>query len=367
MSQSAAIVAIVKKDLMIWLRNPVRMLVTIVPALVLLLILVLQGAAVQGYPIAIVNHDHGSVAHILLKDTRAYKGFIRTSLLSTAQAQIAYKNLQVAAVLTIPHGFSTAVAHDQHPTLRWQVRNFNNDSANDLRRALPDIINQFLAQNVIGPNPIHIQVAATDLHAVNVGFIPFELVAVLVVLLLQASLVSSGLASVNEWENGSVKELLLSPAARWSIILGKILAGVVISDLVGTITVGVASVGGLLPGLTAGNALMALLISTLLAFFGSGVGVALASTLRTTEKTSLSSLLMAFYLFFLSGGIVAYAYLPGWVQAVARFIPNTYAVDALRNTLLYHSGSSSGTDIGVLAVAAVGAVMVGIPAMRRGL
>lgn len=76
---------------------------------------------------------------------------------------------------------------------------------------------------------------------------------------------------------------------------------------------------------------------------------------------------MAFYLFFLSGGIVAYAYLPGWVQAVARFIPNTYAVDALRNTLLYHSGSSLGTDIGVLAVAAVGAVMLGIPAMRRGL
>lgn len=367
MTQFQSAWAILKKDLMVWTRNPIRVVVTIVPALVLLFILVLQGAAVQGYPVAIVNHDRGAAGLKLQQDAQAYGGFIRTPLLSSEQAQKAYNRLQVAAVLTIPWNFSAGIREGKHPTIRWQIRNFNNDSGNDLRRALPDIINEFLGQGVIGSNPIHIQVAETDLHAKDAGFIPFELIAVLVVLLLQASLVSSGLASVNEWESGSMKELLVSPASSLSIMMGKILAGVVASDLVGFVTVGLAWIGGLVPGLTWDRALLALAIASLLSLFGSGVGVALASALRTTEKTSLSSLLIAFYLFFISGGIAAYAYLPGWVQDLARFVPNTYAVDALRSTLLYGSMSGVLNDIGLLAIAAGGGILMGLPVMRRGL
>lgn len=359
--------AIVKKDLAVWLRNPIRLVVTIVPALVLLLILVLQGAAVQGYPVAIVNHDHGAAGLRLQKDAQAYGGFIRTPLLTARQAHWAYDHLQVAAVLTIPANFSSGIAQGQHPTIGWNIRNFNNDSGNDLRRALPDILMEFLEQGGAGVNPIHIQAAETNLHGRDVGFIPFELVAVLVVLLLQASLVSSGLASVNEWETGSMKELLVSPASRFGIIMGKIAAGVIASDLVGSVTVGIAWLSGLLPGLTGSRVLMALVIATLLALFGAGVGVALASALRTTEKTSLSALLMAFYLFFLSGGIAAFAYLPGWVQVIARMVPNTYAVEALRNTLLYGSLTGIGVDIAILAIAAGAGILIGLPAMGRGM
>ena len=68
MTQLTSIWAIVKKDLMVWIRNPIRIVVTLVPSLVLLLILVLQGAAVQGYPVAIVNSDHGAAAQKFLQD-----------------------------------------------------------------------------------------------------------------------------------------------------------------------------------------------------------------------------------------------------------------------------------------------------------
>lgn len=367
MTQMRAVWAIVKKDVRVWVRNPIRIVVTAVPALVLLLILVLQGAAVQGYPVAIVNHGHGRAAMQFQQDAQHYPGFIRAPRMSAPQAQKAYARLQVAAVLTIPSHFSRAIAQGQHPILEWQIRNFNNDSGNDLRRFLPDIVTAFLAQHVIGPNPLHIHVAETDLHHRQVGFISFELIAVLVVLLLQASLVSSGLATVSEWESGSMKELLVSPASPLAIAVGKVLAGVLVSDLVGGATIGLAGATGLLPGLTSDRILEALAITTLLAVFGSGVGVALASTLRTTEKTSLSALLLAFYLFFISGGIAAFAYLPGWVQAIARFVPNTYAVDALRNTLLYGTAAGMGRDLGILSLSAGVGIALGLPAIRRGL
>ena len=95
--------------------------------------------------------------------------------------------------------------------------------------------------------------------------------------------------------------------------------------------------------------------------------MALASASRSTEKTSLLSLLISFYLFFLSGGIAAYAYLPSWVQDIARFVPNTYAVDALRSTLLYGSTSGILNDILLMVVAAVIGVLIGLPSMKRGL
>ena len=41
------------------------------------------------------------------------------------------------------------------------------------------------------------------------------------------------------------------------------------------------------------------------------------------------SILLMFYLFFLSGGIAMIAFLPAWVQTIAQFIPTHYGVHAL--------------------------------------
>ena len=367
MTQWKALWTIIKKDLLVFLRNPSRIVVTIVPSLAVLLLLVLQGAAVQGSPVAIVNQDKGAAAQQLVKDAQAYNGFLKATVMTNEQAQQAYNHLKVAAVLTIPAGFSRELAAAGHPTVQWKIQNFNADSANDLRRALPDIVNQFISQESDGNNPIHVKVAETDLHSLDAGFVPFEMVAVLVILLLQASTVNAGLAAVSEWESGSIKELLMSPASVLTVILGKILSGVFASDAVGIITVGVAAAGGLFPGLSVSAVLLSLLAATLLSFFGSGVGVTLASVFRVTEKTTLTSILIAFYLFFLSGGIVSLAYLPMWVRWVATFIPNTYAVNLFRNTLLYHSSAGLTTDLLILLAAAAVGLAMGLPAMRRSL
>lgn len=48
-------------------------------------------------------------------------------------------------------------------------------------------------------------------------------------------------------------------------------------------------------------------------------------------------------------------------------MPNTYAVDALRDTLLYGTMSGITLDVIVLAVASVVMLGIAVPAMRRGL
>lgn len=367
-TQLRVVWSILKKDLAIWLRSPATLAVTIMPALILMLVLVLQAAAVTGSPVAIVNEDASGQAALQLESiAEHYSGFYKAPVMTLPQAEQAYQRLQVAGVLIIPKGFSSELARGQRPLIEWQVRNFNNDTANDLRRALPDIMSQFMHSAAVGTNPVHIQVQEHDLHAKDASFVGFNFIAVVVMLILQAGVVNAGLAAVREWESGSIKELLLSPARPLSVILGKLAAGVVASDAAGLVALIAAMLAGILPAPSLSLAVLSIGFMTLTAIFGSALGVLLGSALRNTERVSGLSINLAFYLFFLAGGIADIAYLPRWLQSLAAFIPNTYALDALRSTLLYGSSAGLGPDAGALGIATIVVLLIGVPFTWRGL
>jgi ABC-type multidrug transport system permease subunit len=74
---------------------------------------------------------------------------------------------------------------------------------------------------------------------------------------------------------------------------------------------------------------------------------------------------VAVYFFYLSGGISANAFLPGWLQTVSRFMPTYYAAHALHLSLYYSSTDQLGLDLGVLAVTAIVGLAAGVLALRR--
>lgn len=365
-TQISAVWAVARKDLALWVRRPSIIGVTIFPPLILLLVLVLQAASVTSEPVAIVNQDTGAAATALQKIATGYDGF-SSRVEPAAVARGDYRDLRVSSVLTIPKGFSAAVAAGRHPAVRWQVRNFNADSTNDLERSIADVLTQFMATGVAGPDPVHLTASETDQHAGDAGFVGFQLVAVLVMLLMQAGLINAGLAAALEWRTGTVKELILAPVSSATLAVGKVVAGAIAADIAGVLLFAVARAGGWLPGLPWDYGLLALGVMTLFGMFGSAVGVALATRVRSLDQVNLLSFVVSLYLFFLAGGIAAVQYLPGWLRTVAHVVPNTYAIDALRDTLLY--GTVSGVVLDVIVLAVACAVMLGIavPAMRRGL
>lgn len=359
--------AIVKKDLAVLLRRPVALIVTIVPALVLVLVLLLEAGAVGSYPVAVVNLDPGgAAASTLVGDALGYNGF-RARTMTAAAAEAAFGRLQVAAVLTVPAGFSAALAAGLHPAVTWQVRNFNLDSTNDLRRGLPDVLSAFLRSGAAGPDPVKVALRETDLHAHEPSLVAYQLVPVLALLLLQAGVVNAGLGAVAEWQTGSVKELLLSPVPAGAVVAGKVTAGVLAAMAVGLVAVGAGLAAGLLVPPPPAQAALTLAAMFLLATFAAGLGVAIAAGLRIQDHVVPVSINLAFYLFFLGGGITALAYLPEWLHGVARAMPLTYATALLRGALLYGSDPAAGRRILVLALFAVGGVAAGIPALRRGI
>ncbi len=358
------ILAVLRKDLGLFWRSPAVVAVTLLPPVILLLTLLMESAAVGSLPVALVGGGHGKPAREAARTLAAYPGF-RTVPLSPGAAQVAFDRLEVAGVLTVPKNFTKVLAAGGSPIVTLQVRNFNADFTDDLLRDLPDALGNVPTPGV--PRHRGVTIGERDLQPRDANFLGFQMVAVLVLLLLQAGIVNAGMAAVHEWQSGTVKELLLAPAPAMAVLIGKVLAGVVAADVVGVVLGGLSLWAGFFGSVTPGNLLLALLVMTLLSAVGSGIGVGLASAMRSFERLGPASMLMSFYLFFLAGGIAAVAFLPGWLRAIAEVIPNFYGMDALRGLLLYGSSQNLGRDVLVLGIWLVLVLAAGPRLLHRSL
>ncbi len=361
MSELRIIWAIARKDIGVWRRQPVTIAATILPPLLFLLVIFFSAAAVGRNPVAVVQQGNGPHAQELNRILENSEAFI-VHQDTPDQASAALANLDVAAVITIPTNFDAAYdAHQPDPVI-IRINNLNLDFTNDLRRSLPAAITVFYAAQ---PNsPIAISVAETDLRQRDIDLAQFEMVPILVLLLTIAGLVNSGQAAAREWESQTIKELLLAPISRRSIIAGKLLAGWLTTLLIGGVVLAAgAAIGYLRPdGI---YWLTTLLMVVLIAMASTGLGIALGAALRRFQPVVAISVNLAFYLFFLSGGISVAAFLPDWVQTIAHFVPTFYGVHALQMAIFYSSSDQLGTDTLVLAGSALAALVLGTLSMQR--
>jgi ABC-2 type transport system permease protein len=167
-----------------------------------------------------------------------------------------------------------------------------------------------------------------------------------------------------EIQSGAHERMLVTPASRSSLMVGRALKEMVPLVVQALVITAVAAVFGFRP--SAGGMLLGL---ALLALFGVGFGalsyaLAIASRERDWMFWGVQQGLL-FPLLMLSGMLLPLENGPGWMQAMARFNPLTHLVDAERALF----NGSFGTDVwqGVLATAVtvVVGLTVGIRAMRH--
>lgn len=355
--------AIAKKDLMTWLRQPANMAAIFVPAIGLLLVQALGSAAVGHSPVAFVQLDHGPQSVQMAQIFHHANVFRLTDADSESQAKLLLKNLDVVAIITIPPNFSQQVAQGQPAQLDVEVNNLNLDFTNDIRRSVPDMITQFYQAQ--GPaSPVKVTMHEHDLRQRDVQLFQYSILPTLVMLLLVCGLVSGGVSAAQEWEAHTAKELLLAPIAREAIVSGKVLASFITTFGLGlTVLLLGYAFGWTQPqGIYWGSTLLVL---TLVALFSSALGIACGAFLQRIQPVTAISTNVAFYLFFLSGGISVLAFEPQWLQAVAAYIPLTYGNHALQMAIFYSSSDQLGTDLLALTLAALVALALGILAMRR--
>ena len=353
-----------RHDLRIWSRQWSNILAALVMPFTYVLVVYLAAAAVGKSPVALVVEDPGPVAASVAQAIETADVF-QVRVVDAASAQQLYANLEAAAIITIPSGFSQQVQEGLPAPILVTANNLNADLANDIRRAVPDAIATYYQQ--LGPaSPLMVTVAEQDLRSQDVSVFQFAVVPMISLLLLVNALISAGVSTSREWEERSIKELLLAPVSRTALILGKVLAGVVSTFGLGMVMFGLGyALGWTQPqGIYVLTMILAIFLISL---FASGLGIAMGTILHRVQSVTSLSTTLSVWFFFLAGGIGVLQFEPDWLKQVAAFDPLTYGVHAMQMSVFYNSSELFGRDVAVLGGAALLMILLGWAFMRRGI
>ncbi len=146
----------------------------------------------------------------------------------------------------------------------------------------------------------------------------------------------NGISLVYDREFGILKEVLVAPVSRGAVALGKTLGGATVATAQGTVVFVFAPLVGV--RLTPLLVLQLWPLMFLGAFALSGMGVAMAARMRSTEGFQVVNQFVTFPLIFLSGVFFPLRDLPPWMAVLVRINPISYAVDPMRRFVLAAQG-----------------------------
>jgi len=177
--------------------------------------------------------------------------------------------------------------------------------------------------------------------------------------------VFSAVSIVWDREFGFLKEMLVAPVPSWSIALGKVISGATIASFQGCLMLILAPFAGV----SLSPLMIAKLLPTLflVSFSMTGMGVLVATRLKSMQGFQMIMNFIMMPMFFLSGAMFPLANAPAWMDILSKLDPLTYGVDALRSIMLTDVPSrySFTTDIALITLISAVMLTVAISTFSR--
>src|SRR4030042_3147540 len=184
----------------------------------------------------------------------------------------------------------------------------------------------------------------------GVPYIQFIFPGILGMTILFSSIFSS-ISIIWDKEFGFMKEILVAPVSRFSIVIGKALSGTVVSTIQAAIILARFPFRGLKLGIL--QIIWVIVICASISFSISAFGIVLATFYDSYESFSVIMNFIIMPMFFLSGAMYPVKLLPDILRVVAKLNPLTYGIDALKHVLFPRSIGSMGPDFSLVTDAAV--------------
>ncbi len=183
------------------------------------------------------------------------------------------------------------------------------------------------------------------------------------------SSIFSAISIIWDKEFGYMKEILVAPVSRSSIVLGKALSGTMVSTIqVGIILLLFPFLGLSLSPLQISGVLV---FSFLLSFCLCNIGILIAVFYESFESFSVIMNFIVMPMFFLSGAMYPVNKLPAVLGWVAKINPLTYGIDAIKN-IVFPAGDVKGvsdfslmTDIVIIVLTAFVFVVLSTVVFRK--
>jgi len=177
-------------------------------------------------------------------------------------------------------------------------------------------------------------------------------------MVLLFSSISFGIMVIWDRQFGFLKEMLVAPISRTSIVVGKALGGVTTSMFQALLFLIVCfAIGIKIPG-----PLMLMLLFMVMILISVGfvlVGIAFSSRMKDFHGFSLIMNFVVMPIFFLSGAFFPLDKLPEWLMWFVYIVPLTYGVDALRFCMVNTSSFPIWINLLALIVFGLVATIIG--------
>jgi ABC-2 type transport system permease protein len=201
--------------------------------------------------------------------------------------------------------------------------------ANDRIRIVTSLVQPLLFLFVLGSGLQ--QVSSSGTHGVDLKTFIYPGILCLAVMF---TAMFSAASIVWDREFGFLREMLVAPVSRSSIVIGKCLGGATVASVQGVILIALAGAVHvpydplLILGIFG--------LQLLLAFSITAFGVMVAA--RITQMQSFMGVMQMIVMpmFFLAGALYPVGNLPGWLTVLNRIDPLTYAVDPMRRLVFDH-------------------------------
>ncbi len=200
----------------------------------------------------------------------------------------------------------------------------------DRLRAITSLIQPLLFLLVLGTG---LSSLASHSLPSGIDFKTFIYPGVLAMAVLFTAIFSAA-SIVWDREFGFLREMLVAPVSRASIVIGKCLGGATIATFQGIIILALAG----LAHVPYDPVLMLILVGEmlLLAFTLTAFGVMMAARITQFQAFMALTQMLVLPLFFLSGALYPLHGLPGWLSVLTRIDPLTYVVGPMRHAVLDH-------------------------------
>jgi ABC-2 type transport system permease protein len=165
----------------------------------------------------------------------------------------------------------------------------------------------------------------------GVNFIQFMYPGIIAMTVLMSSIMS-GVSVVWDREFGFLREILVAPLGRSGIILGKAAGGAAVAIVQGIVMLVLAPFLGV--SLSPIMVLELILILILISISLSGLGLLIASRMRSQQGFMIIVQIIIMPLIFLSGVFFPVNNVPAWLAVISKINPLTYGVDAIRQLFL---------------------------------
>jgi ABC-2 type transport system permease protein len=363
--------AIVERELRRFRRSPTLILMSLMMPIVQLIVLGYAfGGQVKHLKVAIVDHDHGLPAvklHELSNAVGANAQIFETQdYADTGAAVQDLRDGRLNGVVDIPPGFSRRSLQQNDPRVALIEDNTDTFVSGSLAATVSGLVQAFGQPAVQARIPGQTSLDVVEVYP-YVPYIQYLLPGSIVMSVFMMVMIGGGIIFVDDKARGLHEGYLVTPITRLELIMGFNLSGAIKAVIAGSVLM---TVGSLIAGVPNPFDPMRLLRLFLVIVITSFALVSMMFLLMVRVNNPLVPRatfgVLNTFLYFPSGAVYPQQAFPGWMRAIARVDPFTYAVHSLKCLLLKNTGFDAiAWDLVILIVFSIATMTAATLLFRR--